>query len=423
VGTLALLVLVRAAISLSALAHADLPGLPRIRGHALSGDATGFYAAAREFIAAWARVPRPLLALLALATLVVAVVLVRAWRRRPELRAWLLVAAAWWLGVLLVVDVLEQQFSGSAVIGWSIVWALPMLPVRAVGATLDQNVAFWLGLPLQLACNAVTVVATAYVGLHATGRRAVGLIAAALFAIWPFLTGAIAGHSAWENATWTVDAGLHMYTEPLSTALVAVGLALLLAPRLTPIRLAVAGILLGYAAAVKLSNALVVVAGAILLAWRYRERLGQVAPYLAGALAWMPLVAAYWPLGYAKLRHDPTYWHGNAFSTSYVVTSWTKSFLFTPHTLAIIVPLALLGAFAIHDRWRLAMLVSWTLANPVLYSFFWYTKLHPRFMWASLPSFFVLWASGLVLIAAGLVNLARSGRRPAPRPLRGRRAT
>jgi hypothetical protein len=44
-------------------------------------------------------------------------------------------------------------------------------------------------------------------------------------------------------------------------------------------------------------------------------------------------------------------------------------------------------------------------------------------MWASLPSFFVLWASGLVLIAAGLVNLARSGRRPAPRPLRGRRAT
>lgn len=422
-GTLALLVLIRAAISLSALAHADLPGLPRIRGHALSGDATGFYAAAREFIAAWARVPRPLLALLALATIVVAVVLVRAWRRRPERRAWLLVAAAWWLALLLVVDVLEQQFSGSAVIGWSILWALPMLPVRAVGATLDQNVAFWLGLPLQLACNTVTVVATAYAGLYATGRRAVGLIAAAAFTFWPFLIGAIGGHRAWENGTWRVDAGLHMYTEPLSTALVATALALLLAPELASARAALAGIALGYAVAVKLSNAVVAAAAAALLAWRVRRSPSSLAPFLAGALAWVPLVAAYWPIGYAKLRHDPTYWHDKAFSTSYVVTSWTKSYLFTPHTLAIIVPLALLGAFAIHDRWRLAVLVSWTLANPVLYSFFWYTKLHPRFMWASLPSFFVLWASGLVLIAAGLVNLARSGRRPAPRPLRGRRAT
>jgi hypothetical protein len=420
---LSLLVLVRVAIPLSALAHADLPGLPRIHNHPLSGDATGFYAAAREFIAAWGRLPRPLLALLVLATLAATVVLVRTWRRRPQLRVWLLLAAAWWIGLLLVADVLEQKSSGSAVVGWSIVWALPMLPVRAVGATLDENVAFWLGLPLQLVCIAVTVVSTAYAGLYATGRRAVGAIAAALFSFWPILTGVIAGHRAWQNGTWRVDTGLHMYTEPLSTALVAVALVLLLAPQLTPLRTALAGVLLGFAVAVKLSNAIVAIGGAVLLAWRYRDSLQRVVPFVAGGLASLPLVLAYWPIGYSKLRHNPTYWHPNTFSTSYVVTSWTRSLLFTPHTLAILVPLAFFGMFAIRDRRDLTLLVTWTLANPVLYSFFWYTRQHPRFMWASLPSFFVLWAAGLVLLGDLLLSLARSEWRVGPRRLRSRRAT
>ena len=415
-GTLALLVLVRVAIPVSALAHADLPGLPRIRSHALSGDATGFYAAAREFIAAWGRVPRPLLGVLAVATLAAGIALIRGWQRWPGRRVWLLLAAAWWIGLLLVVDVVQQRFSGSAVVGWSIVWALPMLPVRAAGATLDQNVAFWLGLPLQLACIAVTLVATAHAGLYATGRRSVGLIAAGAYALWPFLSGIVAGHRAWENGTWRVDVGIHMYTEPLSTTLVAVALALLLAPRLTPLRAALVGIVLGYAVSVKLSNVVVAAAGAMLLVWRDRGSPSRLAPYIAGAAASLPLVLAYWPLGYTELHKQPGYWHSNPFSISYVVTSWTRSLLFTPHTLAIIVPLALVGVVGIRGRWPLAVLIVWTLGNPIFYSFFWYTKLHPRFMWASLPSFFVLWAAGLVLLGDRLFSLARSELR-APRRL------
>ena len=374
-----------------------LPGYDRPRG--LSGDATGFYAAAREFMAAWGRVPHVVLVLLAAATLAVGVAGVRVWRRRPELRAWLLVAAAWWIGGLLVVNVAEERFSGAAVIGWPIVWAVPMLPDRLAGGPLDPNIAFWLGLPLQLTCNVITVVATAYAGLYATGRRAVGFVAAAAFAFWPLLTGLIAGHRAWSNGTWPVDAGLHMYTEPLSTALVAVALALLLSPRLTHLRLALGGCALGFATAVKISNAVVAAAGALLLAWRFRSELSRIAPYLAGGLAFAPLVLAYWPLGYAKLTDDPSYWPRDPFRLSYVDTSWTHSLLFTPKTLAIIVPLSVVGLVAVR-RSTLAPLVAWTLANPLLYSFYSYTPIHPRFLWASLPSFFVLWSAGAVWIVS-----------------------
>jgi len=406
---------VRVAIPLAALAAEGtaLPGLPRYeRPRDLSGDATGFYATAREFIAAWGRVPHVLLAVLALATVAAAIALVRAWRRRPSARAWLVVAAAWWLGLLLVVNVAEERFSGAAVIGWPVVWALPMLPVRVAGAPLDPNVAFWLGLPLQLACNVVTIVATAYAGLYATGRRAVGLVAAAAFTFWPLLTGALNGERAWENGTWAVDAGLHMYTEPLSTALVAVALALLLSPRLTALRLALGGCALGFATTVKISNVVVAAAGALLLAWRFRGELVRVLPYVAAGLAWAPLLFVYWPLGYSRLTDDPTYWPQDPFRLSYVVTSWTDSLLFTPRTLAIIAPLALVGVVAVRRPWPLALLATWTLANPLLYSFYSYTPIHPRFLWASLPSFFVLWSAG----AARVVDLIPRRLAPAPAP-------
>ena len=76
---------IRLAIPLAARADSgsQLPGLPRWTYRGLQGDATGFYAAAREFMAAWGRVPRPLLVLLALAALAAAVALVLVWRRRP----------------------------------------------------------------------------------------------------------------------------------------------------------------------------------------------------------------------------------------------------------------------------------------------------------------------------------------------------
>ena len=67
------------------------------------------------------------------------------------------------------------------------------------------------------------------------------------------------------NGQWNVDVGLVLYTEPISTALVAAAIALLLAPALDSVRLASAGALLGFATVVRPSNRLFAAAAVMLL--------------------------------------------------------------------------------------------------------------------------------------------------------------
>src|SRR5439155_4428350 len=305
--------------------------------------------------------------------------------------------AAFVFGLVACADVAEQNASGAAVFGWPLVWALALLPARAIGH-LDQNVAFWIGLPLQLAFNVVTLVAIFFAGLYATGRRSVGLVAAAVWAFWPFLSGAIAGHGAWENGQWAVDAGLPMYTEPLSTALCATALALLLSPRLAGMRLALAGTALSFATLVKLSNGVTAGIALALLAWRFRGERRRVLPYLAGVMSLAPLVLVYWPISYPKLFDNPQSWPQKPFGLSYFTRTWSDSLIVDPHTLAVVLPLAAVGCFAVRRPWPLALVAVWTLVNPIFYSFYANTPQHPRFLYASLPSFFVLWSAGAVAV-------------------------
>jgi hypothetical protein len=406
VVALAGLAALRTSIPLAALAASDdqLPGLPRYRFVALSGDATGFYAATREFMASWGRLPVALVAALALVGLLGGALLVRIWRRRPDRRPWVVVAAALGTASIVSVGISQMDAPGAAVFGWPLVWTLPMLPYRALGGPLDPEIAFGFGLVLSLAANVVTLVATAYAGLYATGRRSVGLCAAGLFAAWPLLTGLIGGSRAWENGTWEVDAGLHLYTEPLSTALVATSLMLLLHPSLTDLRLATAGVALSVATAVKLSNGLIAALALLVLGVELGAR--RVVPFLAGALSFAPVVIAYWPLGYVPIFDNPVSFPRDPFSASYVVRSWSESLLFTPRTLLILLPLAIVGALAVRRSLARTLLLVWTLLNAVFYSFYAVTPLHPRFLHASLPSLFVLEAAG----AAALLALARRGR-------------
>jgi hypothetical protein len=403
---LGLFAAVRVAIPLAAYADrgSSLPGLPGFtrdpRDGGLTGDATGFYAATREFMAAWGRMPRPVLALDVLFVLAATTAIVVLWRRRPGRRPWLVAAALWAFGLAVAVDVHWMEPSGAAVFGWPLLWAFPLAAWRALGLALTKSAAWDIGVALSLAIVALTVVAVGYLGRYATGRRTLGLVAAGAWALWPLLVGIVAGHDAWSNGQWEVDAGLHNYSEPLSTLLVTTGAALLLSPRLTQMRLVLAGCALSAATLVKISNALLAAAALAIVFARGRTR--EALPFLAGALALAPLVAVYWPLSYPKLFDNPNSWPRDPFDPAHVITSWSHSSMFDPTTLAIILPLAVAGAFAVRRPWALAVLLAFLLINPIFYSFYANTALHPRFLYASLPELFVLWAAGLGLLAAAV---------------------
>jgi hypothetical protein len=403
-GPLGLLAAIRVAIPLAAYADegSRLPGLPAFSRPAhdggLSGDATGFYDATREFMAAWGRMPRSVLALDALLALAAGVAIVLLWRRRPGRRPWLVPGALCAFGLVVCVDVHWMKPSGAAVFGWPLVWALPMLAYRGLGFGLSKHVAWDFGVALSLIFVALTVFAVAHLGRNATGRRRLGVLAAAFWTVWPLLVGAIAGHHAWTNGQWEVDVGLHNYSEPLSTLLVTSGAALLLSPRLTPLRLALAGCALSAATLVKLSNALLAAAALVVVFLRNGRR--ESLPYLAGALALAPLVLVYWPLSYPKLFDNPQSWPRDPFDVAHVVTAWTHSSIFMPHTLAIVVPLAAIGVAGLLRPWQLALVLGLLSLNPIFYSFYANTAQHPRFLYASLPELFVLWAAGIAVLAA-----------------------
>jgi hypothetical protein len=396
---LGVLAAVRVAIPLVALAFSghDLPGLPPYRYRPLNGDSFGFYAAAREFIASIGRVPKPLLLLAVLLVAAATGAAVVLWRRSPGLRWLALLLPAGALSLALTLPVHRMQPPGAAVFGWSLLWSLPMIPIRALGRGPGPDTAFVLGLGLTLAALAVTVVATAFTGLYATGRRSVGALAAALFAVWPLLSAPLAGRSAWENGQWNVDVGLHLYTEPLSSALVVVSVALLLRPATGSVGRSGAGLAIGYATAVKLTNGVVGLVLALLLARRHGLR--PAVPYVLGGLVWLPLVLAYWPKGYVGMFDGSTSAVSRPWSPSYIDDAWRHSLLFTPRLLLLLAPLLVVGCVAVRDRWLLAVVGSPILVNAVVYSFYYVTAEHPRFLYSTLPFVFVLEAAGAVAVA------------------------
>jgi hypothetical protein len=388
---LATLAAIRVAVPLAALAasgHA-LPSLPRYEYDGLTGDATGFYAATREFIASPARLGPALLAGLFAAAVVGAAAITFAWRRRLVRPAWLIVAATSLFALVVSAVVTQMKPPGAAVFGWPLVWSLPMLPWRALGGPLDPDIAFAFGLVLSLAANAATVVATAYLGLHATGRRTIGLAGATAYALWPLLMGVVGGERAWGNGTWTVDAGLALYTEPLSTALVTTGLALVLSPRLDDVRLVLAGTTLGAATLVKLSNGLIAAIALVFLLLRLGAR--RSLAFLAAALPFALIVATYWPKGYAREERLPD----DPFALRYADNAWADSLLFGPRTLAVVLPPAILGAIVLRSAPAGRLLGACVVVTAALYTFYRVTPQHPRFLFAVVPALMVLWVVGV----------------------------
>ena len=131
-------------------------------------------------------------------------------------------------------------------------------------------------------------------------------------------------------------------------------------------------------------------------------RLGLRTTLPAGAagLAFVPLLAVYWPKGYPTIDNVP------GFSLDQADRTWVDSLLFDPRTLLVLLPLALLGLFAVSPS-QAALLGAAIATNAVLYTFYEHTHLHPRFLYVTLPALFVLQAAGVWLV----IRKAFEGRR------------
>jgi hypothetical protein len=369
--------------------HRALPGFPRYRYNPLEGDAYGYYSALRELLETWRRDARIMLPL----ALVVAAAFVLLWRRshRPVVR---ILAGIWACGIVSAVLVERIRFTGAAQIGWSLVWSVLLLPYRAVGLPLDPGVAFGFGLALSLVCNALTVVMTYELGRLATRRQDVALGAAALVALWPLLMLLDPDHTSAQNGTWQILLGLSMYTEPLSTALVLTGLVVVLRRSGAGADAALGGALLGLAALVRVSNGLIAVC--LIVALLLRGDRSRAVVTSAGGLAFLPALVLFWPKGYPSLK--PPIYPAHPFRLAYARHAWSDSLLWHPSVLLAIVPIALLGLFAV--RRGVAMLLLAVVAvTATLYTFYELTPMHPRFLFVVVPLVFVLWAAGAFAIA------------------------
>lgn len=395
----AALAVVRMLIPVVALAGSghDLPLLPPYAYAPLNGDAQGFYSAMRAVIAAAPHVHPALILLEALLLVVAGTILARTWRLPG--RRWvgvLVLSVAVSIGASLVVSAIERS-TGAAVVGWSLVWALLLFPFRLLGAAWPgDDLAFAVGFGLSLLCVAATTVATAVLALRLTHRRAVAVAAAAAWALWPLYVAPLAGRSAWENGQWNVDVGLHLYTEPFSTALVACALALVAGRTCGDGAAVAAGLLLGYSTVAKLSNGLV---AAVVVALLLLRRAPRPAVLVAvGTAVWMPLLGAYWPKGYVGMFGGRIAAEEDPFALAHAGHGWGDSLLFTPRFLAVALPLLVLGLL-LATRWARALLGVPIAVTAAFYTFYTPFAVHPRFLYVVLPPALVLAGIAIVFLA------------------------
>jgi hypothetical protein len=395
--TLALLAAVRVVVPLAVLAAEGhkLPAVPRYVYGPLYGDANGYYAGLREFQAAVGRLSPALLATILLVLIVGGSAALANNRREnrwfPSWVALVALTAVCAVGVTLAI--VEMKDTGAAVIGWSLVWATLELPFRAVGLVPTPSVAFGFGLALSFAANVATIVATAYLGLYVTGRRAVGLGAAVLLALWPLLVGALTASGGWENGMWIVDTGLGLYTEPLSTALVVCSLLLALRFADRPLPVAAAGSLLAFSTVVKLSNVTIVVLVGCALVLRIGVR--ATLPFVLASAVWVPALIAYWPKGYVGIYDGQTSASAHPWGVGHVDDAWLHSTLFTPLVLLLLVPVGTLGIALVRGWYPRLLVLGTVVVTASLYSFYDMTAIHPRFLYVALPCVFILDAAGV----------------------------
>ena len=173
-------------------------------------------------------------------------------------------------------------------------------------------------------------------------------------------------------------------------------------------RLASAGALLGYATVVRPSNGLFAAAAVAPVA--LSARAARTVPAAAAGVAFVPLVAVYWPKGYPAIENVP------GFSARAGPRSWIDTLMFDPRTLLVSCRWPCSGSPRC-GRWTSALLGAVIATNVALYTFYEHTHLHPRFLYVTLPALFVLEAAGAWLVIRKVSRSAQNAGYDRPRCL------
>ena len=383
----------RVAIPLLVLAAAghDLPGLPPYDYAPLNGDATGFYAEARELISA-AFGPAGAAALLLLAAGAFAV-----WRLR---RSWVAIPVGC-LAVSLAASVLvlDQQTTGAAVVGWPLLWSIPLFPFR-VGRRARRR---------RRVRGRAAALARRERGhrrrdrLHRPARdgqpRGRHRSGGALRALAAADAAARGNERLGERPVER-----RRRAPPLHRA------ALDRARRGRDRAPARAGARPGPArdgrGAARVRDRRPAFERVLRrrrdrARWRCGSGSARTLPAAAAGLAFVPLLAVYWPKGYPTIDERPR-----------LLARPGRSHLgrlaaLRPAHAARPAPARAARRSSPSPRWQAALLGAAIATNAVLYTFYEHTHLHPRFLYVTLPALFVLQAAGAWLV----IRKAFEGRR------------
>nr|MBA3844719.1 hypothetical protein [Actinomycetota bacterium] len=115
------------------------------------------------------------------------------------------------------------------------------------------------------------------------------------------------------------------------------------------------------------------------------------------------IAAEFWSRGYGSFKNHPSDQAPNGlFSLHYLARSWRDSSVFDWKMILILVPLPLVGVFALRRRaYDTLILATVVIVTAAFYSAYYITALHPRFLFVALPPLFVLAAAGAARLAAG----------------------
>jgi hypothetical protein len=162
----------------------------------------------------------------------------------------------------------------------------------------------------------------------------------------------------------------------------------------------IAGTLLGVGTVIRLSNALVI--GCVLVWLVAARRLREAVLLALAALASLPAEIVYWPKGYPSL--PPRVFATHPFTLHYADVAWSQNLLWHPATLLVLVPVALVGMARVDRRFS-ALLWSCVAVTAALYTFYFATPQHPRFLFVVLPIVLVYWVAGASLLLQKLSSL------------------